>query len=56
MVRLVLNAKATATGHWGVEGMRQRSLRAGGDLDIATEPGHGTVVSLRLPLDRVTPP
>jgi signal transduction histidine kinase len=45
---------ATGTGHWGVAGMRQRARRAGGDLDIVTQPGHGTVVSLRLPLDPVT--
>jgi signal transduction histidine kinase/ligand-binding sensor domain-containing protein len=42
---------ATAAGHWGVAGMRRRAQQAGGDLDIATEPGHGTVVSLHLPLD-----
>jgi len=46
---------ATATGHWGVDGMRQRAQHAGGDLDIATESGHGTVVSLRLPLDPTRP-
>jgi signal transduction histidine kinase/ligand-binding sensor domain-containing protein len=46
---------ATATGHWGLAGMRQRAQRAGGDLDIVTEPGHGTEVSLRLPLSPVTP-
>jgi signal transduction histidine kinase len=46
---------ATATGHWGVEGMHQRARRAGGGLDIVTEPGQGTVVSLRLPLDPATP-
>jgi|tagenome__1003787_1003787.scaffolds.fasta_scaffold20978193_2 signal transduction histidine kinase/ligand-binding sensor domain-containing protein len=44
---------ATGTGHWGVAGMRQRARRAGGDLDIVTQPGQGTVVSLRLPLDPV---
>ena len=42
---------ATASGHWGVTGMRERARRAGGELDIATEPGCGTTVSLRLPLD-----
>ena len=45
---------AAAAGHWGVDGMRQRARRAGGDLEIVTEPGHGTVVSLRLPLDAAT--
>ena len=42
---------AAASGHWGVAGMRERARRAGGDLDIVTEPGRGTTVSLRLPLD-----
>jgi signal transduction histidine kinase/ligand-binding sensor domain-containing protein len=46
---------AAGAGHWGVAGMRQRARRAGGDLDISTEPGHGTVVSLRLPLEPTTP-
>jgi signal transduction histidine kinase len=46
---------ATGTGHWGVAGMRQRAQRAGGSLDIVTQPGLGTVVSLRLPLVPVTP-
>jgi signal transduction histidine kinase/ligand-binding sensor domain-containing protein len=46
---------ASAAGHWGVEGMRERARRAGGDLNIITELGHGTVVSLRLPLDPITP-
>jgi signal transduction histidine kinase len=46
---------ATAAGHWGVAGMRQRAQHACGDLDIVTEPGGGTVVSLRLPLGPATP-
>lgn len=45
---------AVADGHWGVSGMRQRANRAGGDLSIITNPGRGTVVSLRLPLESST--
>jgi signal transduction histidine kinase len=42
----------TAGGHFGLVGMRERSARLGGTLDIQTSPGEGTRVTLRLPASR----
>jgi len=43
--------EAAAKGeHWGLAGMRDRAQRAGGTLDISSEPGRGTVVSVSLPI------
>jgi signal transduction histidine kinase len=44
---------AVPAGHWGVSGMRHRATRVGGELNISTNPGQGTVVSLCLPLDAI---
>jgi len=42
---------AAARGeHWGIGGMRDRAQRAGGTLEISSEPGRGTVVSVSLPI------
>jgi len=38
------------SGHYGLLGMRERARLAGGDLDIESETGSGTVLRLRLPL------
>lgn len=37
-------------GHYGLEIMRERAQRAGGTLSIASTPGFGTTVTLRVPL------
>jgi signal transduction histidine kinase/ligand-binding sensor domain-containing protein len=43
--------EAAAVGeHLGVAGMRDRAQRAGGRLDIISEPGRGTTVSVSLPI------
>lgn len=36
-------------GHWGLRGMRERSRRIGGHLEILSRAGSGTDVNLRLP-------
>jgi signal transduction histidine kinase/ligand-binding sensor domain-containing protein len=42
---------AAAKGeHLGIIGMRDRAQRAGGTLEISSEPGRGTVVSASLPI------
>jgi two-component system sensor histidine kinase UhpB len=41
-------ATAGTTGHYGLAGMRERALLLGGDLTIASQPGAGTVIALRL--------
>jgi signal transduction histidine kinase/ligand-binding sensor domain-containing protein len=43
---------AAAGEHLGIAGMRNRAHRAGGKLDIASEPGHGTTVSVSLPIGK----
>jgi signal transduction histidine kinase len=45
---------AAAGEHLGIAGMRDRAQRAGGKLDITSEPGHGTLVSLSLPIREAT--
>jgi signal transduction histidine kinase len=42
-------AAPVAGGHLGLEVMRRRAHDAGGELALATRPGDGTTVSLRLP-------
>ena len=41
---------AAAGEHLGIAGMRDRAQRAGGKLDITSEPGGGTSVALTLPV------
>jgi signal transduction histidine kinase len=41
---------AAAGEHLGIAGMRDRAHRVGGTLDITSEPGHGTAVSMSLPI------
>jgi len=43
----------TPTG-WGLLGMRERAALLKGELDIASEPGRGTCVAVRVPLDERT--
>jgi len=39
------------SGHYGLIGMRERARLAGGILDIHSQPGGGTILKLRLPLE-----
>ncbi len=39
------------TGHYGLIGIRERARLAGGRFDIRSQPGAGTTVSVRLPLE-----
>jgi signal transduction histidine kinase/ligand-binding sensor domain-containing protein len=41
-------------GHYGVIGMRERATQIGGDLQMKSEPGHGTKVTLSLPLGQTS--
>ncbi|MGB0389228.1 MAG: sensor histidine kinase [Ardenticatenaceae bacterium] len=36
------------TGHWGVQGMRERAQQVGGRLEIKSQPHHGTTIQLVL--------
>jgi signal transduction histidine kinase/ligand-binding sensor domain-containing protein len=41
---------ATLGGHFGLIGMRERAERLGGELSLASHPGEGTEVEVRVPL------
>jgi signal transduction histidine kinase len=41
-------------GHYGLIGMRERAAQIGGVLQLQSEPGHGTKVTLSLPLSSAT--
>ena len=43
------DAVPTATGHYGLEGMRERACLIGGRFDITSVPGEGTRICLHLP-------
>ena len=43
-------ARLEGTHSLGLVGMRERALACGGRVDIISNPGHGTMVSLRVPL------
>ena len=42
---------ATAGGHWGVAGMRERARSAGGALSLTTAPDEGTRIAVTLPAE-----
>ncbi|MFJ9120865.1 sensor histidine kinase [Streptomyces sp. NPDC102394] len=42
----------TASGGFGLDGMRARAERIAGSLTVESEPGHGTALSARVPLVR----
>ena len=41
--------QATPSGHYGMAMMLERAEVAGGRLDVATQPGHGTEIVVRWP-------
>jgi signal transduction histidine kinase len=43
---------ALRPGHYGIIGMKERATQIGAQLDLSSEPGHGTTVSVQLPLGR----
>ncbi|NYE62778.1 signal transduction histidine kinase/ligand-binding sensor domain-containing protein [Duganella sp. 1224] len=45
-------ARGHRPGHFGLTGMRERAAEAGGTLDIRSEMGRGTTITLRLPARR----
>ena len=42
-------------GHWGLPGMHERAQRLGASLNIMSEPGQGTSVTLHVPLRTKSP-
>ena len=47
---------ALRPGHYGIIGMKERATQIGADLELLSEPGHGTTVSVRLPARRAAAP
>ena len=47
-----LRGAAAGPGHYGMVGMRERALHIGADLQVASQPGQGTSITVRLPLGR----
>ena len=45
------DAGADYPGHLGLRSMRERAARLGGTLEVASEPGSGTTVRVRIPSD-----
>ena len=41
-------AKGPHQGHFGLQGMRERALRLGGELEIMSQPGQGTQLVIRV--------
>jgi signal transduction histidine kinase len=37
-------------GHFGLQGMRERTKRLGGQIELSSAPGHGTTLRVRVPL------
>jgi signal transduction histidine kinase len=44
-------ADGCALNHWGLTSMEERAQQVGGEFRIQTEPGGGTTVEVRAPLD-----
>jgi signal transduction histidine kinase len=42
-------------GHYGLIGMKERAAQIGAELNMASEPGRGTTISVMLPT-KVSPP
>ena len=43
---------ADVSGGFGLESMQQRMVQLGGTLEIESEPGYGTAISARVPIDQ----
>jgi signal transduction histidine kinase len=48
-------SQAAPTGHFGLLDMRERAHSMGTELNVETEPGRGTHISLKVPLDSTDP-
>jgi GAF domain-containing protein len=49
---LGFDAEHDFRGHMGLKNLRERSARLNGTLDIATAPGQGTAIRIRVPISR----
>jgi signal transduction histidine kinase len=51
-----LGGAALRPGHYGIIGMKERATQIGAELELLSEPGRGTTVSVVLPAGRATQP
>ena len=51
--RGMTDTHGSADGHWGMQGMRERARRLGGELRVWSRPGLGTEVALSIPASRI---
>lgn len=49
-VGFVVHEASSKAGHYGLLGMKERAATIDGALDIMSQPGHGTRVTLRVPI------
>ncbi|GAA3754720.1 hypothetical protein GCM10022205_47190 [Spinactinospora alkalitolerans] len=49
------DAAKSRIGHYGLVGMRERAERAGGSLTVASAPGQGARISVKVPLVQAAP-
>ena len=43
-------ARTAGTGHFGLQGMRERTEQLGGSFDVSSRPGRGTRIRVRVPI------
>lgn len=46
----MMAAPGREEGHFGLQGMRERTKRLGGEIEMASSPEHGTTLRVRIPL------
>lgn len=51
--RGMVDTHGAADGHWGMQGMRERARRLGGELRVWSRPGLGTEIALSVPAHRI---
>ena len=49
-VGFLMNDASAKTGHYGLLGMKERAATIDGTLEVTSEPGRGTKVTLRVPI------
>jgi signal transduction histidine kinase len=53
-IGFVVNEASSKTGHYGLLGMKERAATIDGTLEVTSEPGRGTKVTLRVPIAQST--
>lgn len=51
-IGFLVNEASSKTGHYGLLGMKERAATIDGTLEVTSEPGRGTKVTLRVPIEQ----